>query len=47
MKHVHTYRGRGINEHGKAAKIDSDIHPPGEGSDSPRGFGFNETARTD
>jgi hypothetical protein len=34
-----------INEHEKAVKIDSKIYSQGEGSDSPGGFRFKETAR--
>ena len=34
-----------INEHEKVVKIDSKIYSQGEGSDSPGGFRFKETAR--
>jgi hypothetical protein len=33
------------NEHEKVVKIDSKIYSQGEGSDSPGGFRFKETAR--
>jgi hypothetical protein len=34
-----------INEHEEVVKIDSNIYSQGEGSDSPGGFRFKETAR--
>ena len=34
-----------INEHEKVVKIDSKIYSQGEGSDSPGGLRFKETAR--
>jgi hypothetical protein len=34
-----------INENGNVVKIDSKIYSQGEGSDSPGGFRFKETAR--